>query len=161
MSQGLGTGNNSRASEPYAQANLYERTDMGRFKWAILIALAALCVPAPAQAGGFTDTDFLKLVQQVQDQGRRIQAQARRIHTLERINGEQNAKLNWFKECASPLDVGLFLDEELGQRFNSLAVATDSPSVMWQTLAAPDGAQTFAMRIHPRCTEPTFTGWPW
>jgi hypothetical protein len=134
---------------------------MGRFKWAAIAALLLVCA-APAQAGGFTDTDFLKLAQQVQDQGRRIQAQARRIHTLERVNGEQSAKLNWFEQCTpGPLDVGLFLDEELGQRFNTLALATNSPSVTWQGLAFPTGAQTFALQVHPSCIHGSISGFPW
>jgi len=135
---------------------------MGRFKWAILIALAVLCVPAPAQAGGFTDTDFLKLTQQVQEQGRRIQAQARRIHSLERMNAEQNAKLGWFKECTpGPLDVGLFLDEELENRFNIISQALNDPAISWQTLAFPLGAQTFALQVHPSCINGSISGFPW
>ena len=134
-----------------------------RLRWVIVMTiLAVTLVPQPAQAGGFTETDFLRLTQQVQEQGRRIQAQARRIHTLERVNGEQNAKLGWFKECTpGPLDVGLFLDEELGDRFNIISQAIGDPAVSWQPLAWPTGAQTFALQVHPSCIEGSFSGWPW
>jgi len=124
-----------------------------------VFVLALTYTPQPAHAGGAT---LEELSQRVTRLERQNQAQARRIHSLERLTAEQGAKLGWFKECTpGPLDVGLFLDEELENRFNIISQALADPAIAWQTLAWPIGAQTFALQVHPSCIKGSISGFPW
>jgi len=117
-------------------------------------ALMAALVPAVADAATIEER-LVKLEKQ-------NQAQARRIHSLERVTAVQSAKLNWFEQCTpGPLDVGLFLDEELGNRFNTVANTIGVPTVAWQPLQAPIGAMTFALQVHPSCIKGSISGFPW
>jgi hypothetical protein len=134
---------------------------MGRLM-IVIAALVFMLAPVPAQAGGFTDTDLQKLVAKVTKLERQNQAQARRIHALEAQDATQNAKFGWFRECTpGPLDIGLFLDEELENRFNIISQALADPAIAWQTLAWPIGANTFALQVHPSCINGSMSGWPW
>jgi hypothetical protein len=118
------------------------------------IAAALVLVTAPAY-GATIEQRLVKLEKQ-------NQAQARRIHSLERVTAVQSAKLNWFQQCTpGPLDVGLFLDEELGARFNTIANTIGVPAVAWQPLQAPIGAMTFALQVHPSCINGSVSGFPW
>lgn len=126
-----------------------------RLKIAVTAA-ALMAALVPAAAGAAT------LEERIVKLERQNQAQARRIHSLERVTAVQSSKLNWFEQCTpGPLDVGLFLDEELGQRFNTIATTIGAPSVAWQALAAPTGAQTFALQVHPSCIHGSVSGFPW
>jgi len=126
-------------------------------KLKIAIAAAAVMAAfAPAVADAATIEERLVKLE------RQNQAQARRIHSLERVTAVQNAKLNWFEQCTpAPLDVGLFLDEELGNRFNTIANTIGVPAVAWQTLGAPTGAMTYALQVHPSCIHGSISGFPW
>jgi len=126
-------------------------------KLRIAIGAAALMAAlTPAVAGAATiEERLVKLEKQ-------NAAQARRIHSLEHQNAVQNSKLGWFRECTpAPLDIGLFMDEELGDRFNIIAQALGDDAVSWQPLAWPVGANTFALRVHPSCINGAQSGWPW
>jgi hypothetical protein len=121
-----------------------------------IAAAAVMAALAPAVADAATIEERLVKLE------RQNQAQARRIHSLERVTANQNAKLNWFEQCTpGPLDIGLFLDEELGNRFNAVSQALSLPAVAWQPLQAPIGAMTFALQVHPSCIHGSVSGFPW
>ena len=150
---------------PSAQANY---TPPGKehmaIKWGIVAALALATTPLVSCGWGWpTEPARAATIEQRLDKLElQNRAQARRIHTLERINAEQGAKLNWFEQCTpGPLDLGLFLDEELGNRFNTIAQALGDPAIEWQTLASPLGAMTFTLQVHPSCIHGSVNGFPW
>jgi hypothetical protein len=118
------------------------------------LTLAFTYTPQPAH-GATIEERIVKLERQ-------NQAQARRIHTLERVNAEQNAKLGWFKECTpAALDIGLFVDEAVGDRFNLIAQTIPDPGIAWVPLAYPIGANTFALQLHQSCIKGATSGFPW
>jgi hypothetical protein len=134
-----------------------------RVKWKVkLLILGILAAFAVALTWMPTPARAATIEQRLDKLERQNQAQARRIHSLERLTAEQGAKLGWFKECTpGPLDIGLFLDEELENRFNIISQALADPAIAWQPLAWPIGANTFALQVHPSCIKGSISGFPW
>lgn len=80
-----------------------------------------------------------------------VQAQARRIKSLERVTARQNAELNWFRECTpQALNIGATLDVPLANAFGRLGLR-------WEPLAQ---ANIWTLALHPSCVQPSVSGFP-